>query len=313
MGRIYRSGGLILVAGFVGLFGLTPAARTLQASGERSVYVTVIDQAGRPIAGLGVQDFGIKEDNVIRQVTAVKPAPDPLYVSLLLDTTPNVTNVVQELRRAVGSFVHDILAANAQNKISIGEFGGQAMTDVKFTSDVQELDKFIAKLFPKPSGGSVLFESLMDTSKNMEKAASPRRAIISINMEPEDETSQMPLTSVAKAVQKGGASVWGISVMGAGNLGTVTGRNASSTGGTGRNPNTDVMLNGLAQNSGGLRLLYMSSTTLEVQLKALAAILNSQYLVTFKRPAGAKPAKDTVAGVARQGAHALTLRWATGK
>jgi VWFA-related protein len=314
MGRKHWSGGLVLIAGFVGVFSLATAARTPQATGERSVYVTVLDSSGRPLTGLGVQDFGIKEDNVIREVTAVKPATDPLFLSVLVDTTPNVTNSVQELRTAVSSFVHDILAANPENKVSIGEFGGQAMTDVKFTSKAEDLDKFIPKIFPKPSGGSVLFEGLIDAGNNMQKATSPRRAIVTINMEPEEETSQMPVSSVAKAIQKGGASVWGISVQGIAAGGNVTDTTSTTLGNTtGRNPNTDVLLSGLAQNTGGARIVLMSSAALEGQLKALAAVLNSQYLVTFTRPAGAKPAKDTVAGVARPGAHALTLRWATGK
>jgi VWFA-related protein len=309
----FRSGSLVLVTAFVGLFGLSLAARAPQAS-QRTVYVTVVDQAGKPVTGLGMGDLGIKEDNVIREVTAVKPATDPLYVSVLVDTTPALGNAVQDLRASVTAFVHDILAANPKNMVSFGEFGGQAMTDVKFTSNAQDLDKYISKLFPKPDGGSVLFEGLMEASKDLQKVPSARRAIVTINMEPEDEVSHQPPPNIAQAAQKGGASVWGVSVQGvSGDQGATASGNTASTSSTGRNPNTENMLNGLAQNTGGMRIVVLASSALEAQLKDVAACLNSQYEVTFNRPAGAKPAKMTQAGVARAGARALTLMWSTGK
>ncbi len=250
-----------------------PPVNKEQAS-DKSVYVTVIDNASKPVAGLVAADFGIREDNVIREVTAVKPATEPLSVVLLVDTTDAVKESVRDIRTGAASFARDLLTASPESAIQLSEFQGAATVRVKFTQKLPDLEKAITRLFPQPETASVLLEALVDASKDLGKRPSPRRAIVSVNMEPTGEQSQLQPKDVANEVMKSGATLWAISIQ----------------SGTNRNMTRDQVLSGVAVNTGGMRQNIITSTSLEPWLKTVASCLTTQYVVTYKRP-DATPAK----------------------
>ena len=187
------------------------------------------------------------EDNVIREVTGVKPATEPLSVVLLADTTDAVKEAVRDIRTSMATFVRDLLAASPESQIQLGEFQGASTVRVKFTPKVPDLEKAITRLFPQPDTTSVIFEALVDASKDLGKRPSPRRAIVSVNMEPTPEQSQLQAKDVAIEVMKSGASLWAISVQ--------TGSN--------RNVARDQVLSGLAGNTGGMRQNIITASALE--------------------------------------------------
>jgi hypothetical protein len=96
-------------------------------------------------------------------------------------------------------------------------------------------------------------------------------------------------------VRKAQAIVWGIAVQKPGQMDRNDGRNG--------------LLEGLARFSGGVRPSIATGPAVEGVLKAAAANMLNQYAVTFARPAGAKPAEQTVVAVRREGVRASTLVW----
>src|ERR1700686_3748723 len=62
-----------LLLGAVTLASVSPLAQALQ----KSMYVSVVDQAGAPVLDLGPSDFIVREDNVAREVLKVVPADEP--------------------------------------------------------------------------------------------------------------------------------------------------------------------------------------------------------------------------------------------
>jgi VWFA-related protein len=270
----FRLCGLILPVAVSAVVLARPlAAPEVQAS-DKSIYVTVVDDAGKPVTGLAPTDFGVREDNVIREVTGVKAATEPLSVVLLADTTGSVGENVRDIRTSATTFVREVLGASPESQIQLSEFQGASTVRVKFTPKLPDLEKAIARLFPQPDTASVLFEALVDASKDLGKRPSPRRAIVSINMEPTGEQSTLQPKDVASEVMKSGASLWAISIQ----------------TGTNRNMARDQVLSGLAVNTGGMRQGIITASGLETWMKVFASCLTSQYVVTYKRP-DATPAK----------------------
>jgi hypothetical protein len=263
------------------------AAPEAQAPGEKSIYVTVVDDANKAVTGLTAADVAVREDNVIREVTSLKPATDPISIVLLADTTEALKDSVRDLRAGLTTFVKDVLAASPESQIQLSEFQGASTVRVKFTPKQPDLEKAISRLFPQPETAPVLLEALVDASKDLAKRPTPRKAIVTINMEPSGEQSTIQPRDVANEIMKSGAALWSISIQ----------------AGTNRNPTRDQLLGGLATNTGAMRQTIITSSALESWLKTYASCLTSQYVVSYKRP-DATPAK-VVQVAARPGLKAL--------
>jgi hypothetical protein len=244
------------------------AAPEAQAPGEKSIYVTVVDDANKVVTGLTAADVAVREDNVIREVTSIKPATDPMSIVVLADTTEALKDSVRDLRSGLTSFVKDVLTASPESQIQLSEFQGASTVRVKFTPKQPDLEKAISRLFPQPETAPVLLEALVDASKDLAKRPTPRKAIVTVNMEPSGDQSTIQPRDVANEIMKSGAALWSISIQ----------------AGTNRNPTRDQLLGGLATNTGAMRQTIITSSALESWLKTYASCLTSQYVVSYKRP-----------------------------
>ena len=275
----------------------------LGAAGEqtdRTIYVSAVGGNGMPVVDppLTANDFTVSEDNVLREISKVDKATEPVYYALLVDTSQsstgdsNATNMVQYLRDALSGFVSIVFQAAPDSKIMLMEFGGAAVTKKEFTSNLADLDPLVKKVLPQNSE-PVLNEALAEASKQIAKVPSRRRVILVVNREPTPEGSRLDSKLVAEEVRKSGASLWAISVR----------------YGTRQDSNRDALLKGLAANSGGMRLTLPTPNPLGDYLRSVAANTIVQYAVTFKRPADAPPTKMTAVAISRPDVKPLTLLW----
>jgi hypothetical protein len=257
---------------------------TPQGGVDKSLFVSVLDENGRPVRQFTADDILIREDGQDRTVVAVKPASQPISVAFLVDTaqgkreqdaygTPEA--YVRDMRVSAEAFVKQILLLSPDASVSLMEFGQAAITMVKYTSDPAELMKGINHIVARPGVGSVLGEALEAANKELAARPSPRRAIVSVNLEPSDEQSFENSKRIAESFQQSGAQLWSVSVQ---------------RGGL-KNSKRDVVLNDFAKGSGGQRDFVVGISAVPDILKGYANALAMQYEVVYKRPEGGKPAK----------------------
>ena len=274
---------------------LVPAASVRTQGGvDKSLYLSVLDAAGKPVKDMVADDILIREDNADRQVVAVKPAAQPISVAILVDTAQGVRVVdaygtpeeyVRDLRVAVGSFAKQLLGQSPNASVSLMEFGQAAITMVKYTSDLAEFDKGVNHIVSRPGVASVLGEALEAANKELAGRPGGRKAIVSLNFEPSNEQSFENGRAIGDAFRKSGAQLWSVSVQ---------------RGGL-KNSKRDVVLNDFAKLSGGQRDFVVGISAVEGILKGYADALVYQYEVVFKRPESKKEPTVIQVGTARQG------------
>src|SRR5262245_43548232 len=99
----------LAVAAAVAFAGRTPGAQAIQ----RSLYVSVLNEAGAPVPDLGPSDFIVREDRVAREVLRVAPATDPMQVAVLVDNSQAATAGIPEIRGGLHDFVVAMTTASA--------------------------------------------------------------------------------------------------------------------------------------------------------------------------------------------------------
>jgi hypothetical protein len=263
---------------------VAPALLAFQGGVNKSIFITALDENGRPARGVTADDIAVREDGQDRAVVEVKPASQPISVAFLIDTAQGsrvadhygtTEDNVRDMRVATSAFAHQLTTLAPDAQIELMEFGQAAVTMVKYTSDMAEFDKGVNKIVSRPGVGSVLGEALAQANKNLAARPGGRRAIVSVNLEPSDEQSIENANPIKDGFRKSGAQLWALSV----HRGTL------------KNAGRDVVLNDFAKLTGGQRDFIVDISAMENILKAYANGLAMQYEVVYKRPENAKSVK----------------------
>ncbi|CAN5872035.1 hypothetical protein BH18ACI5_BH18ACI5_23830 [soil metagenome] len=256
-----------------------------QSGVEKTLFISVLDESGKPVKDMTAADLRVREDGVDGDVMALKPATGPQFVSLLADTTPGAEAYVSDIRKAYSAFVRRIFAANPESQVSLMEFGQAAVTITPFTKSAEDLDKGINTLFPKPRSGSVLLEAIIASANELAKRQSQRRAIVSLNMEPSDEQSHQDAKKLDDALRRSGIQLWALSLQ----------------KGPASNSKRDLVLNELTKRTGGRRDIIVAQSAIDTYLARYADALTSQYEMTYRVGNSSKVAQVVQTGTTRPG------------
>jgi len=156
----------ILTLWMIGLFSLVVAQQNegkIKTKTELiNVDVVVKDVAGNRLPDLKKEDFEIYEDGVLQEIAQFKPAPHPLRLILLFDTSVSMGAIFPAIKDEAVKLVESL---NQLDEIMIGSFdadlqgsadwGGKALAtteilDLKSTSSPQPTPQNPQPRFPSP-------------------------------------------------------------------------------------------------------------------------------------------------------------------
>ena len=255
------------------------------APADKSVFVSVLDQSGKPVKNMTGEEFLVREDGTDREIIAVRPATQPLTIELLADTTGGIDEYLQDIRQALTAFVRTVQAGVPDSPIQLMEFGQAARPVAPFSTTTDDLEKAINRLSGKRGSGSVLLEAIARAGNELSKRPSPRRAIVVLNLEPSDEQSSEDPKRLMQSLQKAGAQVWVVSLQ----------------KGALKNPQRDVILGQITKATGGRREFIVNQAAVESLLTDYAHALVAQYEIVYKRPDTNKPPLQVQIGTTRGG------------
>jgi|SRR5579862_1718764 len=275
--------------------GLASQTRLDAQPNLRSMYVSVVDDAGAPAPGLGPSDFMVREDNTAREVLRVGPADEPMQIAVLVDTSQAARSDIPHMRTALPAFVAALTQASQgewKNQVAIIGFGERPTILAEYTSLPAALQKGIDRIWPMPSSGPYLLDAISETSQGFKKREVQRPVIIAIAAEGE-ELSYAGYEQVLDRLSSAGAPLYAL-MLGTPNTST---RDESR--------NRQIVLDRGPASSGGYREQLLTSMALDGKLKLLANQLTHQYLVTYSRPESLIPPERITVAATKPG---LTAR-----
>lgn len=286
---IARSPG-VLAALFVVLATITPLRLHAQAGArERTAYVSVVDDRGEPVEGLGVSDFVVTEDGARREVLRVSRAIEPIDIALLVDNSSAATNEIQNVRDGLTRFVEQM---RDSNDIAIIGLADRPTILADYSRGQKSLASGIGRIFAQPSSGMTLLDAIVETSKGLEKREGPRAVILAILTEG-TEFSNLHYRNVLDALKKSGAAFYALTI----------GPAASPLSDPLRN--RAIVFDQGTRTSGGHHDTVLSSLAVEQSLERIGRQLKAQYKVVYGRPESLVPPESFEVSVTRPG---LTAR-----
>jgi hypothetical protein len=260
-----------------------PGAQAIQ----RSMYVSVLNEADAPVTGLGPSDFVVREDNVAREVLRVEPADEPMQIAVLVDNSQAARDYIRDIRAGLESFVTE-MTSGTRDEIAIVALAERPTILSESSSDRMKIIKGVNRIFAQRGSGNYLLDGVIEVCKGFKKREARRPVIVAISTEG-PEFSSRRYEDVLKPLQEDGAALHAI----------VLGLPSNDISEDARN--RAAVLDEGPRTSGGRRASLLATSALPGELKRLAAELTHQYRITYARPQSLIPPERVTVSAARPG------------
>jgi Ca-activated chloride channel family protein len=262
-----------------------------------SLNITVVDGASRYLTDLEQNDFSVFEDGIKQEIIFFTRRPQPIALSLLLDSSASMEDKLQMLQQAAGNFVKRLKPNDLAQVI---DFDSRVSIRQTFTSNQSELQTAILQTV---AGGSTslhnaIYVSLKELGKvKAQSDEDVRRQALIVFSDGEDTSSLVSFEEVLELAKRSETGIYTIALRG----------NDSSSRGF---REAEFVMRQLAQETGGRAFFPARIQDLDGVYAQIADELASQYTLgyTSKNPRSDGAFRRIVVQVARQNATARTKR-----
>jgi len=297
----------IVFAGICILASLAVVPAHSQGGGQRpafrstidivSLNVTVIDAANHYVTDLEQGDFSVFEDGVKQETVFFTRRPQPIALSLLLDSSASMEDKLETLQLAAINFVKRLKSNDLAQVI---DFDSRVSIRQPFTSNQGELEGAIRQAV---SGGSTslhnaIYISLKELGKiKAQNEEDVRRQALIVFSDGEDTSSLVSFEEVLDLAKRSETSIYTIALRGT---------EANTRGFR----EAEFIMRQLAQETGGRSFFPAKIEDLNGVYAQIADELASQYTIgyTSKNPRNDGAFRRIVVQVARPGVTPRTKR-----
>ena len=153
-----------------------------------NLTATVIDGAGRPVAGLQKDDFVIYDNGVPQTIAVFRNDEDiPVSVGIVFDTSGSMVDKIDDVGDAV---VHFINTVNPQDDIFVMQFSTETSLVQDFTADRRRLRQAVERL--RARGSTSLYEAIVKSLEHIQRGQNRRKALLVVT-DGNDTSSQIGL------------------------------------------------------------------------------------------------------------------------
>lgn len=248
------------------------SAQQVFRGGTDAVFltITVLDGANRLVAGLDQEDFLVFEDGVRQETSNFSRQPQPIALSIVVDTSTSMEPRMSIAQQAATGFVRRL---GAKDVAQIIDFDSQAKVAQQFTADRAELESAIQRL---EAGGSTSLYNAIYTSlselKRIRAESRPdlRRQALVLLSDGEDTSSIIRYEDVIELAKRSEVVVYAIGIV-----------DKDAAKGEGWNE-ADFVLRSLARETGGRAFPATDVRQLPAIYGQIADELANQYTMSYE-------------------------------
>jgi Ca-activated chloride channel homolog len=233
-----------------------------------SLNVTVTDGTNRYITDLEQNEFSVFEDGVKQELTFFNRRPQPIALSLLLDSSASMEENMPTLQTAAINFVKRLKPNDLAQVI---DFDSRVEIKQPFTSNQSELEKSIG--LTSPGGSTSLHNAIYIALKELRKVKAVneedvRRQALVVFSDGEDTSSLVSFDEVLDVAKRSETAIYTIALRGV-DTQTKGFREA------------EFVLRTLAQETGGRAFFPVKVDDLNGVYSQIADELASQYTIGY--------------------------------
>lgn len=231
------------------------------------MYVLVTDEDGRPVTGLGPEDFRVSEEGEPQEIATFRSGADlPLTVGLAIDSSASMFVKLPEVERAAREFVSESLEGG--DRAFVVGFGGEPELVQETTGDETRLSRSIARL--RPVGQTALWESIVYSLVEIQGA--PGKKALIVYTDGADEDEDFSYRTALKFSRRVGVPIYFI----------LTNNEIVRTGGKGLGVRRFLgRVERLAEEVGGKLFIVRRGEDLAEVYREIGEELRSQYLLAY--------------------------------
>jgi VWFA-related protein len=238
--------------------------------------ITVTDKKGHFVTGLTAKDFLIFEDKVPQQIdsfTSEENNSSPLYVAVLMDTSPSTAGKLKFEQESAMNFIQTVVRPR-KDRVLFATFDDQVTLRQDFTDRLELLDRAVFAI-KKTGSQTALYDAIWQFCDEKMRSAQGRRALVIIT-DGDDTYSRADINDAIDIAQRTETTIFAISTK-AGLSGSVPGVESGTVKDKG-----DKGLERLCDETGGVAFFTGDMLALERSFTKIARELRSQYLITYK-------------------------------
>jgi len=236
----------------------------------------VTDKKGNLISGLAASDFLISEDKVPQQIDSFTTEENnnlPLYVAVLMDTSPSTAGKLKFEQESAMNFIQTVVRPK-RDRVLFATFDDQVTLRQDFTDRLELLDRAVFAI-KKTGEKTALYDAIWQFCDEKMRSAQGRRALIVIT-DGDDTYSRADINDAIDIAQRTETTLFAISTK-AGLSGAVPGVESGQVKDKG-----DKDLVRLCEETGGTAFFTGDMLSLERSFTKIARELRSQYLITYR-------------------------------
>src|SRR5436853_228253 len=238
--------------------------------------ITVMDHKKQFVSGLTESDFLIFEDKVTQKIDSFTSEQNnnlPLYVAVLMDTSPSTAGKLKFEQESAMNFIQTVVRPR-RDRVLFATFDDQVTLRQDFTDRLELLDRAVFGV-KKTGEKTALYDAIWQFCDEKMRSAQGRRALVIIT-DGDDTYSRADINDAIDIAQRTETTIFAISTK-AGLSGSVPGVEAGTTKDHG-----DKGLDRLCEETGGMAFFTGDMLSLERSFTKIANELRSQYLITYR-------------------------------